>query len=82
MRKYLIISSEEISKIDFNKILQTSLETLRYSVDGNKILIKWDTDEDPDFISNFKYFEGPYNDEEILKIISTNIWTTPIGKFK
>lgn len=78
MKKYLIISSSEVSKINFNEILETSKNTLRYSIDGTKTFINWNTDEIPSFVSNFETAEGPYNYEEIIKILSANAWTTPL----
>ena len=41
-RKYIIFSVDEIDKIDFNTIQETSVDTLRKSVDGTKTFIKWD----------------------------------------
>jgi len=47
-RNFLILSSEEVDKIDFNEVCETSAETLRYSVDGSKTFVKWDgTSYDP-----------------------------------
>lgn len=77
MKKYLIIPATEVSKVDFNQVLETSAETVRYSVDGSKTFIKWNTVEDPDFISNLDGTEGPYNHEEILEVLSTSEWTAP-----
>ena len=72
-RKYMIISTSEIDKIDFSQILQTSEETLRKSIDGTKAIIKWD-DSEPTFISLLEYKDGPYTYEDILSIISTSEW--------
>ena len=41
-RKYLIFSVDEIDKVDFSMIYETSAETLRTSIDGTKTFIKWD----------------------------------------
>jgi hypothetical protein len=73
-RNYLIFNVSELNKIDFEKIHETSLETLRYSADNSKTFIKWDNDLEPDFISNLLTKEGPYNQEEILQILSTDFW--------
>lgn len=40
-REYVIFPVSEISKIDFNLVLENSAETLRRSVDGTKTFIKW-----------------------------------------
>jgi len=74
-RNYLIIGKDDVSLIDFGLVLQTSQETLRYSVDGNKTVIKWSGDS-PSFISSMIYKEGPYSQEEILDILKTSEWVT------
>jgi hypothetical protein len=77
MKKYLIIPATEVSKVDFDQVLETSADTVRYSVDGSKTFIKWNTTEDPDFISGLENTEGPYNHEEILEILSDEEWIAP-----
>lgn len=80
MRKYLIIPTTEVSKINFNEVLGESSETLRYSVDKTKVIIKWDLENDPEFILDVVDTEGPYNHEEILNIISDATWTPVFQK--
>ena len=74
-RNYLIIGKDDVSLIDFSKVLQTSSETLRYSIDGNKTIIKWNG-ETPEFVSSIVYKEGPYSQGEILDILKTSEWVT------
>jgi|TARA_B100000085_G_scaffold217314_1_gene201808 hypothetical protein len=74
-RKYLIIPTSELSKVDFSQVCETSIETVRKSVDETKTFIKWDSDE-PSFISNLTGTEGPYTKEEIRTILATDVWTT------
>ena len=40
-RKYLIIPTSELSKVDFSQVCETSIETVRKSVDETKTFIKW-----------------------------------------
>jgi hypothetical protein len=40
-RRWLIIPASEAANIDFDEVLETSLETLRYSLDGSKTFIKY-----------------------------------------
>jgi len=44
-RLFAIFSIDEINKIDFAFVLDTSPDTLRRSVDGSKTLVKWDVPE-------------------------------------
>ena len=82
MKKYLIIPATEVSKVDFDQVLETSADTLRYSVDGTKTFVKWNTTEDPSFVSELEETEGPYNHEEILDLLSTDEWTPPMEEMK
>jgi hypothetical protein len=75
-RRYLIIPVTELSKVDFNQVGETSLDTVRKSVDGTKTFVKWDG-EDPTFVSHLTDSEGPYTHEEILAILATSKWTDP-----
>jgi len=75
-RRYLIIPVTELSKVDFNQVGETSLDTVRKSVDGTKTFVKWDG-EDPTFVSHLTDSEGPYTHEEILAILATSEWTDP-----
>jgi hypothetical protein len=72
---YLIILTSELNLVDFSKLLNT-LQGVRYSVDGTKALIKW-KDSQPDFVSNFSYTDGPYNNSQILEIMATPEWSPP-----
>ena len=73
-RKYLIIPTSELPKVDFSQVCETSAETVRKSVDETKTFIKWDSDE-PSFVSNLTGTEGPYTKEEIRTILATDAWT-------
>ena len=77
-RKYLIIPTSELPKVDFSQVCETSAETVRKSVDETKTFIKWDSDE-PSFVSNLTGTEGPYTKEEILTILATDAWTSTEG---
>ena len=74
-RSYLIIPTSEISKVDFSQVLETSADTIRKSVDGNKTFIKWDG-SNPSFIASLDNTEGPYNYSQIKTILSGTDWTS------
>jgi hypothetical protein len=77
-RQYIIFDIFEIGLIDFAQVLETSIDTIRKSVDGTKTLVKWDGDT-PACISNLTTAEGPYTNEEILAILETEEWTSPFN---
>jgi hypothetical protein len=74
-RNFLIFPTTEIDKIDFSVVLETSSNTLRFSVDGTKAFVKWDG-EVPAFVAEIEGAEGPYTYEEILEILATEEWTS------
>lgn len=76
-REYLIFPVSELNKVDFSLVLETSAETVRKSVDGTKTFVKWNGDT-PAFVSTITSTEGPYTHTEILDILSTNEWTSPM----
>ena len=71
MRTYCIINSDEVSSVDFNQVIQTSADKLRYSVDGSKALLKYEGDQ-PSFLSG----KQEYTHSEILAILATDEWTS------
>ena len=50
-RNFIIFNVTELDKIDYNQVLETSVETIRKSVDETKTFVKWDGVE-PSFISS------------------------------
>ena len=76
-RKYLIFPVTELFKVDFNQVGETSTETVRKSVDETHTFVKWEG-QDPTFIFELQDTQGPYTHEEILEILSTEEWTSPI----
>lgn len=73
-RNYMIFNVNELNNIDFSTVLETSADTLRYSVDGSKTFVKWDGSV-PDCVNNLATKEGPYSYEQILEILTSNDWT-------
>jgi hypothetical protein len=74
-RNFLIFSVSELSQIDFAQVLETSVDTVRRSIDGTKTFVKWEG-ESPECITNLTTQEGPYSHEEILLILATPEWTS------
>ena len=72
MRTYVILDASEVGNVDFNKVCQTSADTLRYSVDGSKFVVKYEGTQ-PFFLLG----KTEYTHEEILSILSGPEWTDP-----
>ena len=79
MITYITINTDELSLVDFNEVMETSEDTVRLSVDGLETVLKWEGTE-PSFISTLSSYEGPYTHQEILAIMATPEWTSPIDE--
>jgi len=73
-RNYVIIDASEIPSVDFNQVLETSAETLRFSLDGSKTFVKFEGDT-PSFLEG----KTQYSHSEILTILAGEEWTSPDG---
>ena len=67
--KYVIILAEEVSSVDFNQVLETSVETLRYSLDNTQALVKFES-ETPSFLAGKQL----YDYESIMDILNSPTW--------
>jgi len=76
-RNFLIFPVAELSKVDFSQVCETSIDTIRKSVDFTKTFVKWDG-EVPAFVAEIEGAEGPYTYEEILVILATEEWSAPV----
>jgi hypothetical protein len=75
-REFMIFNVSELNQIDFTQVLETSIDTVRKSVDGEKTFVKWDG-QTPQCVLDLTTKEGPYTYNEILNILSTPEWTDP-----
>ena len=76
-RNFLIFPVTELPKVDFSQVCESSAETVRKSVLGDKTFVKWDG-EVPAFVADIVGAEGPYTYEEILEILATEEWSAPV----
>ena len=76
-RNYMIFNVSELNSIDFNTVLETSVDTVRKSIDGSLTFVKWDG-EIPECVNNLITKEGPYSHDEILDILSGHSWNSPM----
>ena len=67
--KYVLILAEEVSSINFNQVLETSEYTLRYSLDNNQVLLKFEG-ETPSFLEG----KTTYDYEAIMEILNSPAW--------
>ena len=77
-RRYIIFEVSEIDTIDFSQVLETSVDTVRKSVDETLTFVKWEGST-PSFVSSLSTTQGPYTHTEILSVLSTETWTPSGG---
>jgi hypothetical protein len=71
---YVIFNVSELDKIDFSQVFETSIETVRKSVDKTLTFVKYATEEMPSSVASLDTKQGPYSHTEILEILSTPEW--------
>jgi phage-related protein len=76
-REFMIFGTSELPLIDFTQVLETSIDTVRKSVDETKTFVKWDGEVVPSSVNSLTTKEGPYTYEEIIDILSTPEWSSP-----
>lgn len=70
-RNYVIIDTSEVSSVDFNQVLETSADTLRYNIAGTKTFVKFEGDT-PSFLAG----KTANTHSEILAILAGEEWTS------
>jgi hypothetical protein len=75
----MIFNVLELPQIDFTQVLETSIDTVRKSIDETKTFVKWDGTTIPSSVDSLTTKEGPYTYGEILTILATPEWTDPSG---
>ena len=74
-REFMIFNISELPLINFTQVCETSIDTVRKSVDQTKTFVKWDGETIPSSVDSLLTKEGPYTYTEILSILSTSEWT-------
>ena len=67
---YVIIDASEVSSVDFSQVKETSADTLRYSLDNSKTVLKFEGDT-PSFLEG----KTQYTHSEILTILAGSEWS-------
>ena len=75
-RRFVIFNVTELPLIDFNQVYETSIDTVRKSVDETKTFVKYDLPE-PSSVEALTTKSQEYTYDEILVILSTPEWTDP-----
>ena len=78
-REFMIFNVTELDQIDFTQVCETSIDTVRKSIDQTKTFVKWDSEDGsiPSSVEALTTKEGPYTYEEIIVILATPEWSDP-----
>ena len=74
-RHYVIIASGDVPLIDFSQVMETSANTLRYSIDGTLTFVKYEGDM-PSSVTACSSKSQEYSHDEILAILNSEdqVW--------
>ena len=70
IKTYVIINASDVSSVDFDQVYETSADTLRYNVAGDKTFVKF-SGETPSFLDG----KDQYTHSEIRTILAGSEWT-------
>jgi hypothetical protein len=76
-REFMIFNVSELNQIDFTQVCETSIDTVRKSIDGTKTFVKWDGSLIPPSVDALTTKEGPYTYSEMIEILAGIDWTNP-----
>ena len=65
MKKFVIINKDQVSSVNFNEVMETSTNTLRYNLDGTQTFVKFNGDT-PSFVTS----ETIYSEDEFKEIMN------------
>ena len=70
-RQYVIINAADVSSVNFDDVLETSGDTLRYNVAGDETFVKYEGAMPP-----FLLGKATYNHSQILEVLAGPEWTS------
>ena len=69
-KTYVIINASEVGSVDFSQVIETSANSLRYSLDDSQTFVKFEGST-PSFLSG----KTQYTHSQILTILDGTDWT-------
>lgn len=71
-RSYVILEASDVASIEFDQVLETSADTLRYNLAGTQTFVKYEGNK-----PRFLYGKTAYTHSQILEILDSAEWTDP-----
>ncbi len=77
-RTYAVINLSDINLIDFSQVGETSVSTIRKSLDDAQFVVKWEDGYTPTFILDGSVVPvQTYDHHSILELMATPEWSDP-----
>ena len=74
-RRWLVIPATEVENVDFNQVLETSADSLRYSIDGSETFVKYEVTEVEETYT--QTFTNPETQEEVTTTVEAGTYGRP-----
>ena len=71
-RQYVILNADEVSTVNFDEVLETSVDTLRYNVAGDQTFVKYDGPKPRSL-----YGKETLSHAAMLTVLADESWTAP-----
>jgi hypothetical protein len=71
-RQYVIINTDELSTINFDHVLETSVDTLRYNAAGDQTFVKYEGAK-----PRCLYGKDTLSHTAMLTVLNDESWTAP-----
>ena len=70
MRSFVILQSAEVDSINFNEVMENSVDTLRFSLNGEQTFVKYEGSK-PSFLDG----KDKLTTDEMLTLLAGSDWT-------
>ena len=72
-RQYVIINAADVSSVNFDDVLETSADTLRYNLAGDQTFVKYEGAK-----PRCLYGKDTLSHSAMLTVLATEAWTAPM----
>ena len=72
-RQYVILNASDVSSVNFDDVLETSEDTLRYNVEGDETFVKYEGPK-----PRCLYGKDTLSHSAMLTVLSGEAWTQPM----
>ena len=74
-RRWLVIPADQVANVDFNQVLESSADSLRYSVDGTQTFVKYEVNIVEETYT--QTFLNPETNEEESYTVEAGVYGRP-----